>query len=190
MDADRTITQLYHTAWTIEDGAPRRVFTLAQTKDGYLWLGTFSGLFRFDGVRFERYQPERGDPFPSQDISQLLATPDGGLWIGFRPYGVVFLEKGRGRSYGEREGLPLSGIWALALDREGAIWAGRLADSSGSRILIGRKSEPNGVSPPNKRSGSSSTSQGKLWVNGDTDLYCLSPGPMRFRCERSRMAGS
>ena len=102
LDSDRTIAQFYHTAWTIEDGVPGRIEMLAQTTDGYLWLGTFRGLFRFDGVRFERYEPERGDPFPSQDIFSLLATPDGGLWIGFRTGGATFLENGRGHSYGER----------------------------------------------------------------------------------------
>ena len=184
LDFGRTIAQLYHTAWTIEDGAPSGIFTLAQTKDGYLWLGTYSGLFRFDGVRFERYQPERGDPFPSQDISQLLATPDGGLWIGFRPYGAVFLENGRGRSYGEREGLPLSGIYALALDREGAIWAGsprglfRFTDSHWEKIGAERGF-----------SGEQAIrlfvdKQGKLWVNGDTDLYCLSPGSHAFQMRK------
>ena len=42
LDPDRTIAQFYHTAWTIEDGAPSRIEMLAQTTDGYLWLGTFS----------------------------------------------------------------------------------------------------------------------------------------------------
>jgi len=123
LDSDRTIAQFYHTAWTIEDGVPSGAHELAQTKDGYLWLAAESGLFRFDGVRCQRYQPERGDPIPSQDIAALLATPDGGLWIGFRPYGATFLRNGRGHSYGEREGLPLSTITQFALDREGAIWA-------------------------------------------------------------------
>jgi ligand-binding sensor domain-containing protein len=124
LDPDRTIAQFYHTAWTIEDGVPGRIEMLAQTRYGYLWLGTFRGLFRFDGVRFERYQPERGDPFPSQDIFSLLATPDGGLWIGFRTGGATFLENGRSHSYGEREGLPASTVTRFALDREVAIWAG------------------------------------------------------------------
>jgi ligand-binding sensor domain-containing protein len=79
LNPDRKIAQFYRTAWTIEDGVPSRIERLAQTRDGYLWLGTFRGLFRFDGVRFERYQPERGGPFPYQDIFSLLATPDGGL---------------------------------------------------------------------------------------------------------------
>lgn len=92
LDADRTIAQFYHTACTIEDGAPSGTSMLAQTRDGYLWLATFRGLFRFDGVRFQRYQPERGDPFLSQDIHSLQATPDGGLWVGFSTGGRSFLK--------------------------------------------------------------------------------------------------
>ena len=184
LDSSRTIAQLYrHCSWTIGQWGPSRYYALAQTKDGYLSARTHSGLFRFDGVRFERYQPERGDPFPSQDISQLLATPDGGLWIGFRPYGAVFLENGRGRSYGEKED-PLSGIYALALDREGAIWAGsprglfRFTDSHWEKIGAERGF-----------SGEQAIrlfvdKQGKLWVNGDTDLYCLSPGSHAFQMRK------
>jgi ligand-binding sensor domain-containing protein len=52
-----TLSQLYHTAWTIRDGAPADANTLAQTADGFLWLGAPSGLFRFDGVRFELFDP-------------------------------------------------------------------------------------------------------------------------------------
>ena len=184
LDSDRTMAQFYHTAWTIEDGAPSGIFSLAQTKDGYIWLGTYSGLFRFDGVRFERYQPERGDPFPSQDISQLLATPDGGLWIGFRPYGAVFLENGRGRSYGEREGLPPSGINELALDQEGAIWAGttggllRFANSHWEKI------GPEWGFTAERVEKLLVDNQGKLWVNGSTDLYCLSPGARVFQTRK------
>ena len=181
LDPDRTIAQFYHTAWTIEDGVPSGAHELAQTKDGYLWLAAESGLFRFDGVRCQRYQPERGDPIPSQDIAALLATPDGGLWIGFRPYGATFLRNGRGHSYGEREGLPLSTITQFALDREGAIWASttrglfRFTNSRWEKIGTewGFFSE--------RARSLFLDSQGKLWVNGFTDLYCLSPGAHVFQ---------
>ncbi len=181
LDPDRSIAQFYHTAWTIEDGAPTGAHVLAQTKDGYLWLAAESGLFRFDGVRFERYQPERGDPIPSQDIAALLATPDGGLWIGFRPYGATFLKNGRGHSYGEREGLPLSTITEFAMDREGAVWAStthglfRFANSRWEKIGTewGFFSE--------RAQSLFLDNQGKLWVNGFTDLYCLSPGAHVFQ---------
>src|ERR1700761_4787003 len=57
LDRDRTITQFAHTAWGPKDGAPSPITALAQTSDGYLWLGNPAGLYRFDGIVFERYPP-------------------------------------------------------------------------------------------------------------------------------------
>jgi hypothetical protein len=54
LSPDLRISQLYHAAWTVKDGAPTGVEALAQTRDGYLWIAASAGLFRFDGVRFER----------------------------------------------------------------------------------------------------------------------------------------
>ena len=184
VDPSRTIAELYHSAWTVEDGAPSSIYALAQTKDGYLWLGTFNGLFRFDGVRFQRYQPERGDPFPSQSIVALFATPDGGLWISFRTGGVTFLENGRGHSYGESEGLPPQAINGFALDREGAIWAGtyrglfRFMNSHWHKIGTEWGYFAERASPPFL------DSQGRLWVNGYSDLYCLLPGAHVFNMRK------
>ena len=67
---------------------------MAQTTDGYLWLGTENGLFRFDGLHFELYKPPSGQPFPQRNIYALLAVPDGGLWVGFWGGGVSFLKDG------------------------------------------------------------------------------------------------
>src|SRR5277367_2971030 len=82
LDRDRTIAQFLHTGWAVADGAPSGIHGLAQTTDGYLWMASTSGLIRFDGVRFERYEPRQGGTSQFRDISALLATPDGGLWIG------------------------------------------------------------------------------------------------------------
>ena len=53
LDRDRSITQFYYTFWNEKDGAPSQITALAQAEDGYLWIGSEQGLFRFDGVRFE-----------------------------------------------------------------------------------------------------------------------------------------
>src|SRR6476646_2002908 len=79
-DAQRII----HESWTFRDGAPESVQGLAQTADGYLWLGTPSGLFRFDGIRFELFSAGDGNLLPSTNVSTLFAPPTGGLWIGYR----------------------------------------------------------------------------------------------------------
>src|SRR5271170_4508510 len=71
-DSDRTIEQVAHTAWGPKDGAPSPITALAQTSDGYLWLGSPDGLYRFDGVAFERYQPQSGGRFQARYVSSLL----------------------------------------------------------------------------------------------------------------------
>src|SRR5580658_277904 len=64
LDPHKAITQFVHTAWTGRDGAPSSIQSLAQTTDGYLWLGSASGLFRFDGLRFARFEAPPGENFP------------------------------------------------------------------------------------------------------------------------------
>jgi ligand-binding sensor domain-containing protein len=83
LDPNQTLQQFDHTSWTIHSGAPSGINALAQTTDGYLWLGTTSGLYRFDGVSFELYQPPRRERLPDASIQSLYATREDGLWIGY-----------------------------------------------------------------------------------------------------------
>jgi len=76
IDRDRRLDELYHTSWTLKDGAPSEIFAIAQTIDGYLWLGTTTGLVRFDGIHFENYESPFGQAFPARNASSLLAIPD------------------------------------------------------------------------------------------------------------------
>ena len=122
-DWERTIGQFQHTAWGPKDGAPSVVAALAQTPDGYLWLGTPDGLYRFDGVVFERYQPQSGGRFPGQNVTSLLALPNGDLWIGFRSGPISLLRHGNATNYSVREGVPTGEIWNFAQDGGGTIWA-------------------------------------------------------------------
>lgn len=101
----RPILQLVHTKWTAKDGAPVEVTALAQTADGYLWIGAWAGLFRFDGVRFVPFVPRQGDVQPGRGVSQLFAARDGSLWI---IWGSTLsrLLNGRLRSFGPQNGFP------------------------------------------------------------------------------------
>jgi signal transduction histidine kinase/ligand-binding sensor domain-containing protein len=124
LDRDRSINQFYYTFWSEKQGAPSQINALAQTKDGYLWIGSERGLFRFDGVRFEEYKPQHGVELPSYSIYALMATPDGGLWIAFDPTGLAFLKNGTLTVFTRRDELPDSPIHCFARDHEGRIWAG------------------------------------------------------------------
>src|SRR5271167_2303898 len=83
VDPERHISQYGHTAWRIQDGffngAP---YTIAQTADGYLWIGGANGLTRFDGVRFVPWTPPSGKQLSSSVVGRVLAARDGSLWIG------------------------------------------------------------------------------------------------------------
>jgi signal transduction histidine kinase/ligand-binding sensor domain-containing protein len=123
LDRDRSILQFHHTAWGVSDGAPSEISALAQTEDGYLWIGSPQGLFRFDGVKFEEYKPQPGVELPSHGIYHLLATPDGGLWIAFAPTGLGFLRDGSLTVFTRPEELADSQIHSFARDHDGRIWA-------------------------------------------------------------------
>ncbi len=83
LNPSRQISQYAHTAWRISDGffngTPQAI---AQTADGYLWIGTEAGLLRFDGVRFVPWTAPNGEHLPSSRIHSLLGSHDGSLWIG------------------------------------------------------------------------------------------------------------
>lgn len=95
LDPDRQISQYAHTAWRVQDGAFRGTpHAIAQTADGYLWIGTESGLVRFDGVKFELWTPPKGQALPSNRVYSLLGGRDGSLWIGTGA-GLARLKDGR-----------------------------------------------------------------------------------------------
>lgn len=83
LDPGTALTQYGHTAWRVREGhfagAPSAV---TQTRDGFLWIGTQTGLIRFDGVRFMPWQPPAGSQLPNERIVSLLGARDGSLWIG------------------------------------------------------------------------------------------------------------
>jgi PAS domain S-box-containing protein len=180
-DWERTIGQFQHTEWGPKDGAPSPVTRLAQSADGYLWLGTHDGLYRFDGVVFERYQPQSGGPFPIGAVSSLLALPNGDLWIAFMPGAISLLRQGIAMNYTTRDGVPNGGIWSFAQDRDGTIWA---ATSGGLVRLEGNRWKEVGEDwnfPGKTARAVFLDRQGTLWVSTEDSLVFLPPGAKRFQ---------
>jgi len=122
LNPDRDIHQLAHRSWGEKDGYPGRSEALAQTVDGFLWIGSDVGLFRFDGVHFERYVPRSGDHLPGDSVHSLLALSDGSLWIAFDGNQICDLRNGDVKCYGKVDGITTKPT-AIVHDHEGTLWA-------------------------------------------------------------------
>jgi signal transduction histidine kinase/ligand-binding sensor domain-containing protein len=136
LSPDESLLDLKRTDWGPKEGAPSTIVAIAQTSDGYLWLGNGSGLFRFDGLRFVQVDLPRDERLTSANVFSLFAPASGGLWIGFTFGGVAFLKDGQLTSYAERDGLPHASAKSFAQDSEGVVWVGTasgLARLNGSR---------------------------------------------------------
>jgi signal transduction histidine kinase/ligand-binding sensor domain-containing protein len=135
LDPRKSLTQYSRTVWTQELGLPQdTVHAIAQTADGYLWLGTDEGLARYDGYDFVVFDSVNS-AIPADAVTALAATPDGSLWIGTAA-GLARFKSGQFRTYTLKDGLPDSGILRLGVDSSGALWI--VAGVSLSRFQDGK----------------------------------------------------
>jgi signal transduction histidine kinase/ligand-binding sensor domain-containing protein len=117
-----TIDDYQHARWTTEDGAPPAIRSMAQTTDGWLWLGTLDGLYRFDGLRFTRYPLPARLVLNRNMIAYLHAGPHGELYIGHTAEGISVIQAdGRLQSLPPIPG-PARVIDTLTVDVDGSIW--------------------------------------------------------------------
>jgi PAS domain S-box-containing protein len=164
-----------HTAWTRGDGyALGAVFSMAQTPDGYLWLGGEFGLFRFDGLKFTLWRPPAGQQLPDKPYS-LLVSRDGTLWIGTFA-GLVSWNGTKLTRYPEIHDVFVT---SLLEDREGTVWATLLTKEG--RLCQVR----NGRAQCHSQGGGfgkfawslAEDSAGVLWVAAESGLWRWKPGP-------------
>jgi ligand-binding sensor domain-containing protein/signal transduction histidine kinase len=149
--------------WQSEQGLPQdRVRALAQTVDGYIWVGTDDGLARFDGARFVSLGLPEG--LPSSPVRTLFGDSHGSLWIGSVGDGLIHWQAGHSTMLTVANGLPSDAIGALAEDREGRIWIG-----TDSGLAIWHNGQLMSFGPAREFSGKAITAlfkdqQGNMWV--------------------------
>ena len=130
-------TQYITTVWQTEQGLPQNsVNAILQDHRGYLWIGTFGGLARFDGERFRVFDSGDTPGFGSNQILSLYESRSGALWIGTED-GLIRLENGVATTYTERDGLPSRFIESIRGDAEGNVWiktSRGVAKSAGAKL--------------------------------------------------------
>jgi ligand-binding sensor domain-containing protein len=115
--------QYIATVWQTEQGLPQSsVNALLQDHDGYLWVGTFGGLARFDGERFKVFGGADTPGFGSDQIFSLYESRPGALWIGSVGGGLTRLQDGVATTYTERDGLPSGFISSIREGADGNMW--------------------------------------------------------------------
>lgn len=174
------IAQFQHSSWTVRDGAATTVLALAQSPDGFLWVGTTTGLYRFDGARFEEFEPPTGETLLSRSIATILALPDSVLWIGYSLGGATRLKGNAVQHYGDREGLPSGTINAFARDSVGVLW---VATTSGLAHLVDRRWEVAGARegfPGGMTTDITVDRRGTLWAAQHTGVFTRARGTGRF----------
>src|SRR5215472_5832709 len=109
-------------SWSTENGLPQNtVQAIAQTRDGYIWLGTEAGLARFDGLSFRIFDRQSTPQIRSNDIRAMAEDQDGALWIASAA-GLLRFSRGQFRTFTANDGLPSDAIQSLWVDRQHNLW--------------------------------------------------------------------
>src|ERR1700750_1190456 len=111
----------HHTMWTAENGLGA-VLDIQQAADGYLWLTTSTGVFRFDGVRFQSVEEATNGAAPNREILAVFLAASGGVWLKTRAAGLLFWKDGRLTTFTDRRCTPVLQMEGIAEDRDGALW--------------------------------------------------------------------
>lgn len=127
--ADRTIKFLndyISRTWTSKDGLPGNTITdLVQTKEGYLLVGTYEGLVRFDGVKVITLNRKYDPIFDFVSARSVFQTTNGDLWVGGNDSGICILrDKWDNIKLTTADGLPNNSIRAICPDKSGNVWIG------------------------------------------------------------------
>ncbi|WDS36498.1 sensor histidine kinase [Pseudoxanthomonas sp.] len=174
------LNQYQQTPWTTAAGAPADIWAMRQSADGYLWLATGFGLYRFDGQRFERRAPPRGTQFASNNMTALQVEPDGTLWIGYYNAGVTRVQPDALDNYGQAQGVPGGMVFGFVRDADQRLWVATdhgLAHFNGQRWIAASANE--GFTAADAQ-WLLRDRQGRMWVATSRQLFYLPAHGTRF----------
>lgn len=192
VDPDRRISQYAHTAWRTQEGVFNgSPIVTAQTADGYVWIGTNTGLVRFDGVHFALWTPPDSQRLLDSRIFSLRGTLDGSLWIG-TGYSISRWKDGELVNYPQLSGR----VESIVEDVEGAVWLVRTQATDGMGPVCRIKDEQSrcygaddGIPFPSAIHLDKSSS-GELWIGGYSELCRWKPASGKPASSTTYFAGT
>jgi signal transduction histidine kinase/ligand-binding sensor domain-containing protein len=182
LEARVALSEYHHDIWTGKDGAPGEVACMAQTADGWLWIGSSNGLYRFDGVRFRRFEALPGEALPKRPITAFKALRNGDLLIGYIYGGVSLLHDGHITNFPSKIGDTLIGpVSNVLMDDDGVVWAATTGGLLQLRQGVWRRVNAELGLPDGGVSNVLLDQYGQIWIASREQLHVLEPGGKRFR---------
>jgi len=173
--------QYQHSRRSVDDGFPAPVYSIVQSTDGYLWLGTRDGLLRYDGIRFEAIPP---DPKSASKLGplKLLAARDGSVFVGYRRGGIAVYRDGALHDISPPGWISKSLAW-MVQSADGAVWVVNFVSSQPVAryrdrrwTYFTRREGLNGEIPL----GVLAARDGALWITTPKSILVLRAGASRF----------
>lgn len=164
--------------WRTRDGAPNGSPPIAQTPDGWMWFAG-SGLYRFDGVHFERVNAVYGHALPSDAIHGIQVIGDT-LWLGYMYGGISRFSPHGSRDYGKADGLPVATASHVIRTRQGQTYA---ATTLGLYELINErwiKRWPEPGAEDARALVAETDREGGVWIQSDGGVTVRHPGQAHF----------
>ena len=167
LDPTRDLSQFNAQVWLTENGLPQNtVHSIAQARDGYVWIATEEGLARFDGIRFTVFDKQNTPELKTNDIRVLLEDRQGALWIGTTD-GLVRLSEAKFTAFTTRDGLPSNVIDALCEGYDGSLW---VATAAGIARFAGNVFTARSEFPGNGVRALFADREGSLWIGSSEGL--------------------
>jgi len=181
----RGVKEFHHRMWTSDNGIGA-VFDIQQAPNGYLWLTTSTGVFRFDGVRFQSVEEVTNGEVQNSEIHSAFVSSSGGVWLKTRAAGLLYWKDERLTVFRDRRCTPALQLEGLAEDRDGSLW---VQGSGGFFHLRGSVCEQVGVEqgyPGGFPAAILVDSTGTVWVKTlSGGLLFLPLGQSKFQLLRS-----